>query len=246
MCFTCINLINIIKHQLLYYYTHVLHIQLWFVHTQDPFASALPETPIPRLSALSGLSSLLGQKEDDHFNQPGHCAYTYEQEPYQPYFSQANDHYFYDRFPDMHTCRRQLPFHHDEFRGSLLDNPTDDLPLTKPSERPQHHPTSLSVDPRPTPEYLSPDEILKIRKLSNSRKNLAAKLVRALFSIEERASSNVRGRGKAKLDTVRMEFVETSTFNVWPLESKERHTEAWSSCISAIDEANRRLNRNRK
>ena len=79
---------------------------------------------------------------------------------------------------------------------------------------------------------------------SSSRKNFSANLVRQLFTEEERASSNVRGKGgKAQLNQAKIDVVKAKTFEMHPLELFENEKKAWGDCIKAIDEANRRLNR---
>ena len=79
---------------------------------------------------------------------------------------------------------------------------------------------------------------------SSSRKNFAANLVRQLFTVEERASSNVRGKGrKPQLNPVKIDVVRSKTLEMYPLGSNEYEKKVWSDCIKAIDEANRRLNR---
>jgi len=92
---------------------------------------------------------------------------------------------------------------------------------------------------------LNSDLQLKIRRASSSRKNFAANLVRELFTEEERKTSNVNGRNKKKqLDKGRITSVKTMTFRNWPLDSREDEEKEWKVCVGAIDEANRRLNRN--
>ena len=52
--------------------------------------------------------------------------------------------------------------------------------------------------------------------------------------------------GKQKLDPAKIAFVHKETFRMFPLESKETLKSAWSQCVGAIDEANRRLNRKKQ
>ena len=95
--------------------------------------------------------------------------------------------------------------------------------------------------------HVSKEEIFRLSRASASRKKFAANLVRKIFTVEERASSNVKGvLGKQKLDTKKLSYVEKETFRMFPLESKENMKSAWSACVGAIDEANRRLNRKKK
>lgn len=102
------------------------------------------------------------------------------------------------------------------------------------------------VPPPPTTsgEFLSLEEIQRIKNSSSSRMNFAAKLNRQLFSVEERKSCNVRGRqGKSMLDPERIKYVKEVTFRMYPVEEDETDWRAWSACVVAIDESNRRLNK---
>ena len=57
-------------------------------------------------------------------------------------------------------------------------------------------------------------------------------------------TSNVSGtRGKLQLDSAKVTFIKRVAFQQFPLKGEERAKKAWSDCIEAIDEANRRLNR---
>lgn len=86
--------------------------------------------------------------------------------------------------------------------------------------------------------------IFQIRNTSCSRKNLCANLVRELFTHEEMKTSNVKGvLGKHQLDPKKMQFVEKTAFQLFPLQESETIKKAWASCTRAIDEACRRLNR---
>ena len=72
-------------------------------------------------------------------------------------------------------------------------------------------------------------------------------MVRRLFSLEERRSSNVKGKlGKGQLDPGRLLLVRQSALEVFPLAGGECEDVAWKQCIKAIDEACRRLNRGPK
>lgn len=70
--------------------------------------------------------------------------------------------------------------------------------------------------------------------------------MRELFSDKERRTSNVNGIRKKRSDKERIAAVRSMTFRNWPLESREDEDKAWKKCIGAIDEANRRLNRNER
>ena len=77
--------------------------------------------------------------------------------------------------------------------------------------------------------------------------NFAANLNRRLFTVAERIACNVRGKlGKSMLDPERVKYINEITFSMFPLESKETEKTAWSACVTAIDEVNRRLNKTKK
>ena len=60
---------------------------------------------------------------------------------------------------------------------------------------------------------LSPNLTKVLDKESHSRKNLASKLVRQVFSVAKRESSNVMGlKGKKRLDPNGIELVRFLTF----------------------------------
>ena len=72
-------------------------------------------------------------------------------------------------------------------------------------------------------------------------------VVLRLFSLEERRSSNVKGKlGKCALDPERLLLVFQSALEVYRLAGGESEDVAWQQCIKAIDEACRRLNRGPK
>lgn len=74
--------------------------------------------------------------------------------------------------------------------------------------------------------------------------NFAANLNRRLFTEEERATSNVRGKAnKRMLDVKTVDYIKRVTFRLYPLESSEKDNTAWNACVIAVDEANRRLNK---
>ena len=87
---------------------------------------------------------------------------------------------------------------------------------------------------------------MKIHNNSASRKHFSSMIVRAIFTEEERATSNVSGRKKAKLDPHRIAFVKQKVFQMYPMLAGESADKAWAECVVAIDEANRRLNRKSK
>ena len=89
---------------------------------------------------------------------------------------------------------------------------------------------------------------MRLKNEASSRKNFAVKLCRQLFTEEERSKSNVSGKkgGKAQLNPVKIDIVRTKTFAMFPTETGGSEKKAWSQCVVAIDEANRRLNRSKK
>ena len=77
--------------------------------------------------------------------------------------------------------------------------------------------------------------------------NLAANLNRRLFSVTERAACNVKGKlRKGKLVADKIKIIKEITFRMFPLENKETMDAAWKTCVTAIDEVNRRLNKTKK
>jgi len=52
-----------------------------------------------------------------------------------------------------------------------------------------------------------------------------------------------RGKKKQKLCPTTIEYIKKQCFFNWPLQPDERKEDEWVSCIIAIDEGNRRLNR---
>ena len=91
------------------------------------------------------------------------------------------------------------------------------------------------------------EEWIRLKNSAASRKNFAVKVIRMFFTEEERARSNVRGKGgKSRLNPVKIDFVKKKTFEMWPLQTFELEKKAWADCVCAIDEANRRLNWPRK
>ena len=119
--------------------------------------------------------------------------------------------------------------------------------VSNPIQTENYHTQQNSTDPDISVLNMSFEALIRLKHNSSSRKNFAAKLVRLFFTEEERAKSNVKGKGgKAQLNPVKVGIVKTKAFEMWPLESFEEEKKAWAACIVAIDEANRRLNRNKK
>ena len=94
---------------------------------------------------------------------------------------------------------------------------------------------------------ISSDVIMNIRYVSSSRRNFSANLNRKIFTVAERKLSNVNGvLGKSQVDPDKVVYIRKVTFQIYPLSSKEIEASAWSNCIAAIDEVNRRLNNTKK
>ena len=69
-------------------------------------------------------------------------------------------------------------------------------------------------------------------------------VMRQIFSLEERKTSNVNGKNKRQVDPTKIAFVQKVTFQQYPIKlGIETERKACSACVEAIDEANRRLNR---
>ena len=69
-------------------------------------------------------------------------------------------------------------------------------------------------------------------------------MVRHLYTVEERKTSNVKGKlGKLPLDPARLAVVHRSAFEMYPLAMGEKEDVVWRLCIKSIDEVCRRLNR---
>ena len=113
------------------------------------------------------------------------------------------------------------------------------------------NPATTPVLPNPTCNYLpsydcSPGFLVQTRAMSCSRGNFAANLNRSWFSIEERKTSNVRGKNnKKKLSPKRIQNIYEAVFQMYPCTQKEIK-ECWSECIKAIDVCNRQLHRKGK
>ena len=98
--------------------------------------------------------------------------------------------------------------------------------------------------PEPLQE-VSTEAIMVAKRRNCSRPNFSANLVRQMFIIEERRSSNVKGKaGKKQLDPCCMQRVHDVSFDVF-LNNGENMETAWKACIKFIDEAGRRLNRSK-
>ena len=110
----------------------------------------------------------------------------------------------------------------------------------------QHASGSLaSSSSVPTLIELTPEQIKRVKDISSSKKNFAAKLVHESFSKEVLISSNVNGRkGKNKLDPDKISAIRKIVYSYWPLKPGSSEDKDWSKkCTKAIDEAGRRLKR---
>lgn len=79
-----------------------------------------------------------------------------------------------------------------------------------------------------------------------SRHSLAAALVNELVDPQTRMRSNVRGRGKDKLDTKIIEFVKRKCFEMFPSDKDTDMKKDWEDCIVSIDDKGRELKRKLK
>ena len=105
------------------------------------------------------------------------------------------------------------------------------------------HPATTNLER----EYIEHSKILDMKSSGISRRNFAKKLVAMIFTETERSTCNVNGRNKSKLDPIRIDYVKRKTFQMYPLNHQiEKIEKAWSECVIAIDEGNRRLNRKTK
>ena len=131
--------------------------------------------------------------------------------------------------------------HHNQSQREIPQDKLPDRPENKENNCPDLSSKSVTVEGLSIP--LNSDVIMNIRYVSSSRRNFSANLNHKLFTMDERKMSNVNGvLGKSKLDPVRVQYIRKVTFQIYPVTSKESEAVEWSSCISAIDEVNRRLN----
>ena len=76
-----------------------------------------------------------------------------------------------------------------------------------------------------------------------TRRSLAAAMVNELFDNETRLKSNVRGRGKDKLDPKKIDYVKKKCFEMFPSDRDGDVKKDWEDCIVAIDDKGRELKR---
>ena len=85
------------------------------------------------------------------------------------------------------------------------------------------------------------------RSASCLRTNFSARLVAELFDEDTRKPSNVLAKlSKLKLNPVLMDYAKSLVFQFYPLEHSESEKVEWGRCVIAIDEFNRRMNKQRK
>ena len=122
---------------------------------------------------------------------------------------------------------------------SISSTPVSAAPLMSPQTSTKK---TNGTDILPVP--IDSDTLVKLRHASSSRRNFAANVMRKIFGKAEREVSNVRGKlGKSQLDPAKIDYIQTVTFRMYPLDSTESSQSAWAACVNAIDEANRRLYR---
>lgn len=126
-------------------------------------------------------------------------------------------------------------------------NPVSSSSQQQPVSPSPQQPSTPTVRTQEEPELLTLDQVMRIKQASSSRMNFSANLNRWLFTEDERATSNVRGKmNKRMLDAKIVAYIKRVTFRLFPLENSENLEKAWSACVIAIDEANRRLNKTKK
>ena len=132
-------------------------------------------------------------------------------------------------------------------------NPAPPSPQPQPSSTVSFNPAIPSpVVPSCAPPFpLSGQHLAglvnEVHLQSCSRNNFCANMVRRLYTVEERKSSNVKGKfGKRQLDPTRLAVVHQYALETYPLGTGEKDEVIWRQCIKAIDEVCRRLNRYQK
>ena len=137
------------------------------------------------------------------------------------------------------SCVQQQHKEEESYAITNMDTLTDQ-PLT-PAEAPPT-PTCLGDVSNLTPQGgLEASKLSSLRASSCSRENFASKLVKELFSADERLTSNVKGvLGKKKYDEKILAYVQELTFKSYPCPLTEKKP-ARAKCIKAIDSASRVL-----
>ena len=79
--------------------------------------------------------------------------------------------------------------------------------------------------------------------IENGREMMARTMVKKLYSVGERRTSNCRGlANKRRLDMVRLNAIKNCVFSLLPCAATDRD-KLWSACIRSIDSMNRDLAR---
>ena len=82
--------------------------------------------------------------------------------------------------------------------------------------------------------------------MKHKTRSLAAALVNELVDPQTRIRSNVRGRGKDKLDAKIIEFVKRKCFEMFPSDKDSDMKKDWEDWIVSIDDKGRELKRKLK
>ena len=109
----------------------------------------------------------------------------------------------------------------------------DDQQITQLQSNQGTHGDVLQITLTPQSSWIPEAEIQQIKINSCSRKNFAKKLAEALFDEETRASSNVNGRRKRKLNPIIIRYIRSICFQFYPHHGDEEAE--WKECIRAID-----------
>lgn len=114
--------------------------------------------------------------------------------------------------------------------NTSTEEPPTEAPLT---------PTFLWDISNSTPRgCLEAAELSCLQASSCSGENVTSKLVKELFSADERLTSNVRGVLGKKYDQKLMAYIYDPIFQSYPSSLKEKKP-AWAKCIKAIDSGSR-------
>ena len=95
-----------------------------------------------------------------------------------------------------------------------------------------------------TGELLPQEVVVSLFRKSKNRGNFAAILSCNLFDEETRLKSNVRGRGKEKLDAEIIKYMKAKCFVYFPSEGNP--TDEWEKCIQSIDVKSRGIKKKLK
>ena len=93
---------------------------------------------------------------------------------------------------------------------------------------------------------IHPSVLCPLMMRYKTRRSLAAAMVNELFDTETHIDSNVRGRGKAKLDPRKIEYVQKKCFSLFPSARDADAKKHWDDCIVSIDDKGRELKRKLK